>query len=62
MFYHNLLSRFLLTELGLALAEPRREVIVKRIVEAHDGELAIESGAGIGSIVTVQLPLVAYNY
>lgn len=37
---------------GLGLA------IVKRIVEAHDGELRIESGAEIGSIVTVQLPVV----
>ncbi|PSB50427.1 sensor histidine kinase [Chamaesiphon polymorphus] len=35
---------------GLGLA------IVKRIVEAHDGEFRIESGAKIGSIITVQLP------
>ncbi|WP_198288428.1 ATP-binding protein [Chamaesiphon minutus] len=30
--------------------------IVKRIVEAYDGEFTIESGEEIGSIVTVQLP------
>jgi two-component system, sporulation sensor kinase A len=36
---------------GLGLA------IVKRIIEAHDGEFRIESGEEIGSIVTVQLPL-----
>jgi PAS domain S-box-containing protein len=37
---------------GLGLA------IVKRIVEAHDGEFVIESTAAIGTVVTVQLPLV----
>jgi signal transduction histidine kinase len=34
--------------------------IVKRIVEAHDGEFGIESGEGIGSIVTIQLPLMLF--
>ena len=40
------------TSLGLA--------IVKRIVEAHDGELRIESGEEIGSIVTVRLPTMLF--
>jgi signal transduction histidine kinase len=35
---------------GLGLA------IVKRIVEAHAGELKIQSEAGIGTIISVQLP------
>jgi signal transduction histidine kinase len=34
--------------------------IVKRIVEAHDGEFSIESSAGTGSIVKVQLPLMLF--
>jgi signal transduction histidine kinase len=39
---------------GLGLA------IVKKIVEAHDGEFSIESSAGVGSIVKVQLPLMLF--
>jgi two-component system, sporulation sensor kinase A len=31
--------------------------IVKRIVEAHDGEFSIESSSEIGSIAKVQLPM-----
>jgi signal transduction histidine kinase len=34
--------------------------IVKRIVEAHNGEFSIESSAGMGSIVKVQLPLMLF--
>jgi signal transduction histidine kinase len=34
--------------------------IVKRIVEAHNGEFSIESSAGMGSIVKVQLPLMIF--
>jgi Histidine kinase-, DNA gyrase B-, and HSP90-like ATPase len=34
--------------------------IVKWIVESHNGEFSIESSAGMGSIVKVQLPLMLF--
>jgi PAS domain S-box-containing protein len=40
---------------GLGLA------IVRRIVEAHDGELSIESALESGTVISVQLPLIHLN-
>ena len=55
-FYKADLSRTLETGgVGLGLS------IVKMIVEAHQGEIAVKSEVGRGSVFTILLPITAYN-